>query len=118
MANSNVHRMLVDNGSTLDIIYLDAYKRMILTESKLSPMTLPLYGFVGDHVIPKGMIKLVVTMGENSRVSIMMIEFLVIDCSSAFNGVIRRLLLKALKAVTFIYHLMMKFATAEGTGHA
>ena len=46
VANSNVHRMLVDNGSIVDIIYLDAYKRMGLIESELGPTTLPLYGFI------------------------------------------------------------------------
>ena len=58
--------MLVDNGSAVDIIYLNAYKKMRLTERKLSPTTSPLYGFTGDHVIPKGIIKFVVTMGEHS----------------------------------------------------
>ena len=45
----------------------------------------------------------------------MMTEFLIVDYPSAFNGVIGRLLLKALKAVTSIYHLRMKFPTIEGT---
>ena len=45
----------------------------------------------------------------------MMTEFLVVDCPSAFNGVIGRPLLKALKVVTSIYNLTMKFPTAEGT---
>ena len=31
VANSNVHRLLVDDGNTVDIIYLDAYKKMGLT---------------------------------------------------------------------------------------
>ena len=64
VANSNVHRMLVNNRSAMDIIYLDAYKRMGLTECELSPTTMPLYGFIGAHVIPKGMIKLIVSVGE------------------------------------------------------
>ena len=116
VANSNVHRMLVDNGSTVDIIYLDAYKRMGLSESKLSPMTSPLYGFTGDHVISKGTIKLTVKMGDHLRVSIVMTKFLVVDCPSSFNGVIGRPLLKALKVVTSIYHLTMKFPDIEGIG--
>ena len=44
-----------------------------------------------------------------------MIEFLVVYCPSAFNVVIGRLLLKLLKAVTSIYHLMTKFLISEGT---
>ena len=43
VANSNVHRMLVDNNSAVDILYWDAYKRMGLTESDLSPMASLLY---------------------------------------------------------------------------
>ena len=52
------------------------------------PTTSPLYDFTGDYVIPKGTIKLVVTMGEHPRVSKMMTEFFIVDCLSAFNGVI------------------------------
>ena len=108
--------MLADNGSVVDIIYLDVYKRIGLTESELSPTTSSLYGFTRDHLIPKGMIKLAVTVGEHVRVSIVMTEFLIVDGPSAFNGVIGRPLLKALKAITSIYHLTMKFPIAEGTG--
>ena len=65
LANANVHRMLVDNGSVMDIIYFDAYRRMGLTGSELSPTTSPLYDFTRDHVIPKGTIKLAVIVGEH-----------------------------------------------------
>ena len=65
MVDNNVHRMLVDDGSAMDITHLNAYKSIGLTESELSPSTSPLYGFIGDHVIPKETIKLVVTMGEH-----------------------------------------------------
>ena len=107
--------MLADHGSAVDIIYLDAYKRMRLIKSDLSPTTAHLYRFIKDHVIPKGMIKLAVTVGEYPRVSTVVIEFLVMDYSSAFNGVIGRSILKTLKVVTSIYHLTMKFLTAKGT---
>ena len=44
-----------------------------------SPMTTPLYGFIGDDVIPEGTIKLAVTLGEHSRVAIVVIEFLTVN---------------------------------------
>ena len=120
VTNSNVHRILVDNGSTVDINYLNAYKRIGLTESELRPSTSFLYSFTRDHMIPKGTIKLAVTVGEHLRVSTVMTEFLVVDCPSTFNGVIRRPLLKALKVVTSIYYLTnyltMKFPIVKGTG--
>ena len=106
------------NGSAVDIIYMDAYKRMRLTEDNLSPTTTSLYRFTGDHVIPKGTIRLAVIVGEHPQVSIVMIKFLIVDYQSAFNGVIGRPLLKVLKPITSIYHLTMKFPTTEGTGQA
>ena len=115
VANNNVHKMLVDNGSAVDIIYLDAYKRMRLTEGELSPTTASLYRFTRDHVIPKGTIKLKVIVGEHPRVSTVITKFFVVDCPLVFNRVIERPLLKVLKVVTSIYHLTMKFLTTEGT---
>ena len=53
-------------------------------------------------------------MGENPRVSTVITDFIVIDCPSAINGIIGRPLLKALRTVTSIYHLTMKFLTVEG----
>ena len=67
-------------------------------------------------MIPRGTIKLVVTLGEHPRVSTTVTEFLAIDCPLAFNGVISRLLLRALKAVTSIHYLKMKFPMAIGIG--
>ena len=55
-------------------------------------------------------------MGEHPRTSTVIIDFLVVNYPSAINGIIRRPLLKSLKTVTSIYHLTMKFPTAEGTG--
>ena len=54
-------------------------------------------------------------MGEHPRTSIVTTDFLMVDSLLAINGIIGRPLLKALKAVTSIYHLTMKFPTTEGT---
>ena len=106
---------MVDDGSAMHILYLDAYKRMGLIESALNLTTFPLYGLTGDHIIPKGMAKPSVTVGEHPRASIIVVDFLMVDCPSAINEIRRRSLLKALKAVTSIYHLTMKFPTTKGT---
>ena len=106
---------MVDDGSAVDILYVDVYKRMGLDENALSPATSLLYGFIGDHVIPKRTAKLAITVGEHPRTSIVIANFLVVDYLSAINEIIRRPLLKALKAVTSIYHLTMKFPTIEKT---
>ena len=82
----------------------------------MTPTTSLLYGFIGDKVIPEGTINLVVTLGEPPRTTTMMIEFLIVKFPSAFNGILGRPLLKALKVVTPIHCLTMKFPTAAGVG--
>ena len=52
MANNNVHRILVDNGSSVDILYYQAFQRMGLKNNDLKPSPIPIYGFTGDSVIP------------------------------------------------------------------
>ena len=79
-------------------------------------MTSPLYGFTGDHMVPKGTIKLAITLGVHHRVSAVVTKFLAIECPSAFNGVIGKPLLKSLKVVTSIHYLIMKFPIAAGIG--
>ena len=106
---------MVDDGSALDTLNLDAYKNMELTENALNLTTSPLYGFTKDHVILKGTTKLAITIREYPRVSTVIANFLVVDCPSAINGIIGTPLLKALKVITSIYHLTMKFLTAKGT---
>ena len=88
VANSFIHKILVDNGSPVNILYWDAYQKTRLTWANLSPTTSPLYRFSGDHVVPEGTIKLVVTLGEHPRVAMIMTKFLAVNYLSTFNGVL------------------------------
>ena len=107
MANNNIHRILVDNASSVDILYYQAFQRMGLKNNDLRPFPIPIYGFTRDFVIP---------LGKYPRESYVMADFLVIDQLSAFNAILGRPFLRALKAITSIYHLLMKFPTPNGIG--
>ena len=96
IANSNVHQLMVDDRSTIDILYLNAYKRMGLAESDLNLTTSPLYEFTRDHVVPKGTAKLTVIVGEHPRTSTVIANFLIVDCPSTINGIIGRPFMKAI----------------------
>ena len=114
VANSLVHRLPMDNGSAINILYWGAYHKTGLRQTDLTPRTSPLYGFTGDSVIPEGIIKLAITLGEPPQAATMVIDFLIINWPSAFNRVLGRLLLNVLKAVTLIHCLTMKFPVAVG----
>ena len=114
VANNNIHRILVDNKSSIDILYFQAFERMGLKVSDLKPSLNLVYGFTGDSVIPLGVISLSMTLGEYPRQSCVMADFLVIDQPSAFNVVLGRPSLRELRAITNIHHLLMKFPTPQG----
>ena len=64
IANSLIHRVLVDSGSIVNILYWNAYQKIRLKRANLHLTTLPLYEFTGESVIPEGTIKLAITLGE------------------------------------------------------
>ena len=63
----NTKRILMDNGSFADIIYLLAFQQLKLDQKRLQPFKSPLISFSGDRVYPKGIVTLTVTMGTHSR---------------------------------------------------
>ena len=102
---------MVDDGSAVDILYLNAYKRMGLTENDLDPNR-----FIEDHIVAKEVAKSTIIVGEHPWTLTVIANLLVVDAPSAINRIIGRSLLKALKVATLIYHLTMKSPTDEGIG--
>ena len=43
-------------------------------------------------------------------------KFLIVDASSAYNMLLGRPSLKAIKAIPSVYHMMIKFPTTSGVG--
>ena len=60
----NVQRMLVDNGSSTDILYYPAFQQMGIDWARLIPTNAPLVGFGGTRVLPLGAITLSMTVGD------------------------------------------------------
>ena len=59
----NTKRILIDNGSSADIIYLPAFQQLKLDPKRLHPFESPLVNFSGDRVYPRGIVTLTVTVG-------------------------------------------------------
>ena len=88
MASNKVHKILVDNGSSVDILYYQAFQKMGLKVSDLKLSPNPVYGFTGDSVTPMGVISLPMTAEDYPRQSCVIADFLVIDQPSAFNAML------------------------------
>ena len=62
----NTRRVLVDNGSSVDIIYLSAIQQLKVDQKRLRPFDSPLVSFSGDKVYSRGIVTLTVTTGSQS----------------------------------------------------
>jgi hypothetical protein len=89
MANFDVRRILVDQGSSCDIMYSGLFKTLQLTEKTLSPYVgADLQGFNGATTKPWGYVELIVTFGEEEATKSIKVQFLVVDFPSLCNCII------------------------------
>ena len=111
-----MHRVLIDNGSSADILYYLASQQMRIDRERLTQKNAPFVGFGGTKVFSLGAITLAVTAGDYPQQITKEVTFLIIDCSSTYNAILGRPTLNSWKAVTSTYHLMIKFPTKDGVG--
>ncbi|KAJ4800173.1 Pol-polyprotein [Rhynchospora pubera] len=111
-----VKRILVDTGSSADVLYFDALRQLNLASYPLTPMDTPLVGFAGDTVIPLGTIDLEVEFGEPPNSVVSRVKFIVVNAPSAYNVILGRKSLNDVGAIASTKHLMIKFPTRLGVG--
>ena len=103
-------RVMIDTGSSADVLFYEAFKRMGFTKALLKQERTPLIGFAGETTYSLGSIELAVTAGEIRKI----VEFIVIDRPAPFNAILGRPWLYSMKAVPSTYHQCLKFPTPKG----
>ncbi|KAK6145245.1 hypothetical protein DH2020_022065 [Rehmannia glutinosa] len=116
IANCEVKRVLVDNGSSADILFYDAFEKMRIGRELLKLVKTPLVGFTGEAVEPEGIITLPLTAGERPQQTTVMIDFLVVWVPSSYNVILGRPGLNKMRAIVSTYHMLMQFPTEHGVG--
>ncbi|KAK3014944.1 hypothetical protein RJ639_009960 [Escallonia herrerae] len=114
--NFDVKRVLIDNGSSAEILFFDAFKKMNIPMDRLRKMDTPLYGFSNHPVAAEGIIALPVTIGTPPAQANFILDFVVVKVPSAYNAILGRPTLNQLQAVVSTYHLKMKFPTEHEIG--
>ena len=98
-------RVMVDQGSAVEIMYPDLYKGLNLKSEDLTPYSSPLVSFEGKVVIPKGQIRLPVQTGPE----VVEVDFIVVDASSPFTAIVAKPWLHTLEAVSSTLHQKVKY---------
>ena len=86
----NIHRVLIDNRSSVDIIYLPMFQQIRLDKKRIKPFASPLVSFTGDRIVPRGIVTLTVITGTHPAQVTKEINFLLVDCLSTYNIILGR----------------------------
>ncbi|GAA0154201.1 hypothetical protein LIER_12255 [Lithospermum erythrorhizon] len=117
IANFKVERILVDTGSSVDVVYLSTFDKWRLPRSLIKLLHTPLTGFTGHTIQVVSELTLDFTVAERARISIIRAQFTVVDLEdSSYNGLIGRPILTALRATVSPIYLKLKFPTPRGIG--
>ncbi|GAV72474.1 LOW QUALITY PROTEIN: hypothetical protein CFOL_v3_15962, partial [Cephalotus follicularis] len=81
-------RILINSGSSNDILYKHAFDQLRISTDQLKLMKTPLVSFAGERVHPLGSIYLSVVAGMAPRTQVKM-TFLVVDTPSPYSAIIR-----------------------------
>ena len=96
VANKTVHRVLIDNGSSADIVFASAFDKMGIGRETLEPVNTYLRGFSGEKVLPLGSIQLVLTLRDPPWQATTTARFFVVDAPSTYNMFLGRPSLNAI----------------------
>jgi hypothetical protein len=113
--NSRFSKMLMDGGSSLNILYAHTLRLMGIGLDQLRPSTMPFHGVVlGKHVQPLGQIDLPVWFGTPDNFRKEVHTFEVVGFRSAYHAILWRPCYVKFMAVPNYTYLKMKMQGPKG----
>jgi hypothetical protein len=103
-----IGKVLVDNGSSADILFLKTFEKMNLSQHMLHPPKYPLQGFGGKPIKPVGKISLPVSFGDLDNARIENLIFDVVDIYHPYLAIFGRGFMKKFDTVIRQQFLCMK----------
>ncbi|XP_075650212.1 uncharacterized protein LOC142620785 [Castanea sativa] len=112
IAGFDIKRVMIDQGSGVEIMYPDLFKGLGLKPEDLSKYDVPLDGFDGKTIVSKGMIRLPV----QTRKEVVNVDFIVVEAYSPYMAILARPWLYAIGVMSSTLHVKLKYHTKGGVG--
>ena len=114
MMGRNVHRVLVDQGSSAYVMFWNTFVGLQTPIDQLRPFDGVLVGFSGHQVEVKGYVDLRTTFRDKEDAKTIFIRYIVVNAPSSYNLLLGRPSINKLGVVILTVHLKMKFPTDDG----
>jgi hypothetical protein len=114
VAGWDLHKVLVDNGSQADIIFLHAFDRMGISHILLKLADNPLYGFGGKGTFPVGKIELPLSFGIAPNARSEHVTFDIVDMVYPYDVIKGRGPINEFEAAIHGLYLRMKVLGPQG----
>ena len=105
----DLKKVLIDQGSGAEIMYLDLYKELSLKPENLTAYNSHLISFDGKVVIPRGQIRMLVQASSE----VVKVDFIVVDAYSPYTAIVARPWLHTLRVISSTLHLKVKYPSGE-----
>lgn len=101
---------MIDEGSSAEVMFLDAFRQLKLDDNHIKPSRAPLTGFEGTETWPMGEITLLVTIADKT----VEIDFVVVDRPSSYNAILGRDWMHKMEAEASSRYQVVKFPSRSG----
>nr|GEW20702.1 reverse transcriptase domain-containing protein [Tanacetum cinerariifolium] len=115
MGGHMTHRMYVDGGTSMEIIYEHCFNQLRPEiKNQMVPATTSLTGFSGETIWPLGQLRLLVIIGDADHSTRAWMNFMIVRSLLPYNGIIRRPGIRVIQAVPSTAHGMLEFPIEGG----
>lgn len=116
IAHCEVAQVFVDGGSSVNIIFLGAFRQLGVHEGILDQRCLTLVAFGGSDVQPLGHMHLTLSVGLYPRQASTTTDFVVAECPSSYNVILGHPAIGDLNLSINMRALLIRFPTPHGVG--
>lgn len=109
-----LHRVLVDTGASVDVLYWNVFVDLDLSRADLLPRRAPVRGFRQSEVPVVGIIAISFTLGRHAQEKTVEVSFTIVNFTSSYNAILGMVALHAFQTVMSSIHQCLKFPIGGG----
>lgn len=111
IARYGVGKVLIDQGSSVIILYWKTFQQMDISEDLIVPYNEQIVGFAGERVDTRGYVDLRTRLGTGREGDERRVRYLLVEANTSYNVLLERPSLNAFGAIVSTPHLTLKYPT-------